>query len=92
MKLKNLKRFWIVSYEDFCENPADLVKSVSEKILHQSFEPEKVDLVLQPFPNANHVKIKTETFHKIQKTLNKLSINHGEERSHEYTKPDGKTG
>jgi len=82
------ERFWILSYEEFCENPADLVKRVSEKILHQSLEPEKVDFDLKSFPNANHVKIKKETFRKIQKTLHKLSMNHGEERSYEYTKAD----
>jgi hypothetical protein len=91
-KLIGDERFWIISYEEFCENPAALIKKVAEKILHQSFEPDKVDLFLRPFPNANLVKIETETFHKIQKTLDKLSLNLEEERSHDYIKVDGKAG
>jgi hypothetical protein len=85
------ERFWIVSYEEFCENPTDLVKRVSEEILHQSLQSEKIDLVLKPFQNANHVKIETETFRKIQKTLYKLSMINGEDISYEYTKADAKT-
>ena len=86
------ERFWIISYEDFCKYPGDLVKRVAKKILHQSFEPEKIDLVLKPFQNANQIKIETETFHKIQKTLYELSLKQEEERSHDYTKADGKAG
>ena len=88
-KIIGEERFWIVSYEEFCANPTDLVKKVSEKILHQPLNPEKVDVILKPFLNANYVKIENETFRKIQKTLLKLSMYHREERSNECTKTDG---
>ena len=91
-KIIGEERFWIISYEEFCENPADLLKKVAEKILHQSLEPEKVDLVMEPFQNANQIKIETDTFHKIQKTLDKLNLKQEEERSHDYTTADRKAG
>ncbi len=83
------ERFWIVSYEEFCANPVDLVKKVSEQILHQSIKSEKIGSVLKPFPNANHIKIEIETFRKIEKKLHQLCMNHREERSHEYTRAGG---
>jgi hypothetical protein len=85
-KIIGEKRFWIVSYEKFCENPVDLVRSVSEKILHRAINSETLKNVLKPFPNANQIKIENDKFREIQTTLHTLSSDHGEKRIYEHTR------
>ena len=80
------ERFWIVSYEKFCENPVDLVRRVSEKILHRAINSETLKNVLKPFPNANQIKIENDKFREIQTTLHTLGSDHGEKRIYEHTR------
>jgi hypothetical protein len=67
------ERFWIVSYEDFCRKPEDLVKRVSEQILDQSVDMDKLRETLKPFITANEVKIEFDLFERIQETFRRLN-------------------
>jgi hypothetical protein len=63
------ERFWIVSYEEFCEQPATLVQRVSEQILGQQINMAEVQATLRPFKNTNRRRIDNALFTKIAQTL-----------------------
>jgi len=65
-------RFWIISYEDFCQNPAELVKRVSEKILRCPFQDQEAARTLKPFTISNKVKMEPELFEKIKLCCEKI--------------------
>jgi hypothetical protein len=66
------QRFWIVSYENFCSHPAQLVMRVAEEILQKPIDEEKLKQNLGPFKNANTIKIETALFKEIQHKLQML--------------------
>jgi len=70
------ERFWIVSYETFCEKPEQLVKKVSEQILHQPIRAETVAQTLKPFHIHNKITLQRELFHKIESTLARMRQQH----------------
>lgn len=61
-------RFWIIQYEDFCQNPAALLQRVYEEILEQP-APESVLAGIEPFRVTNRVRLEPELFQKIEETL-----------------------
>ncbi|HLV34371.1 MAG TPA: sulfotransferase [Spirillospora sp.] len=61
-------RFWIIQYEDFCQNPAALLQRVYEEILKQP-APESVLAGIEPFRVSNRVRLEPELFQKIEETL-----------------------
>lgn len=67
-----LQRFWIISYESFCENPEKLVSRVSKEIIDQQIDETELRQHLKPFKDANTVKIDKALFEKIQDTLQRL--------------------
>src|SRR4030095_3760 len=70
------ERFWIVSYENFCEKPEQLVKRVSEQILNQPIRTETIAQTLKPFQIHNKITLDCELFHKIESTLARLRQQH----------------
>ena len=67
------KRFWIVSYEEFCRRPEELVKRVSEQILEQPIDIERLRATLKPFDISNKIRLDPELFEKIEQTLIRLN-------------------
>ncbi|MFX0196244.1 MAG: hypothetical protein ACFFCW_09000, partial [Candidatus Hodarchaeota archaeon] len=63
------ERFWIISYEDFCKRPEELVKRVSDQILRQPIDIKKLREKLKPFDTANTMKLEPQIFRKIQRIL-----------------------
>ena len=61
-------RFWRVSYEDFCREPATLVKRAAETLWEGPERPE-IDREIQPHRAANRRTLDTETFAKIEELL-----------------------
>lgn len=66
------ERFWIVSYEEFCRRPEELVKRVSEQILNQRIDIEGLRATLKPFDVSNKIRLDPELFEKIEHTLIRL--------------------
>jgi Sulfotransferase family len=66
------EKFWIISYEEFCEKPAILVQRVSEQILGRQINMAEVQATLGPFKNTNRRRIDHELFTKIEQTLLQL--------------------
>jgi hypothetical protein len=64
------ERFWIVQYEEFCQNPSALVEAVSVKVLGQPGPPATR---LPPFTTSNVVRIEPERFRQIAATLERIS-------------------
>ena len=67
-------KFWIISYEDFCKDPAKLVKRVSEDILKTSIHDENKLKTLKPFEIANRVKIDSKIFKEIKHKCGELEM------------------
>jgi hypothetical protein len=65
-------RFWIVEYEQFCEKPEELVQLVSQRVLRQPLDVNKLRKTLKPLQCANIIKSPHELFHQIQSTLEEL--------------------
>jgi hypothetical protein len=65
-------RFWIVSYEEFCKAPHELLKQISEKILHQPFDTQAITNDLKAFNHSNKIRLQADLFEKITKTLVQL--------------------
>jgi hypothetical protein len=65
------ERFWIISYEEFCRAPHELVKKVSEDILKQPFNAEQMASSLKPFDTTNRIK-QPEVFKKIEESFVRL--------------------
>jgi Sulfotransferase family len=68
-------RFWIIPYEQFCEKPEELVQSVSEKILRQPIDIEKIRAALNPFEISQRIRLEPELFEKIEQMLTQLKRN-----------------
>jgi hypothetical protein len=50
-------RFWLVSYEEFCEQPDKLVARAFEEILGQKINGEHIGKNIKPFESANTIKM-----------------------------------
>jgi hypothetical protein len=74
-KIIGPERFWIISYEEFCKKPEQLVKRVSEHILKRPIQAEQIAQTLKPFQINNKMTIKPELFENIKQTFNRLSRN-----------------
>lgn len=61
------ERFWLVSYEEFCQQPAQLVQRVSEQILGQRLDRSTAPCV--PFHHTNRRRIDPALFAHIEQTL-----------------------
>jgi hypothetical protein len=61
-------RFWRVSYEDFCREPATLVKRAAEVLWKDQDRP-AIDREIQPHRAANRRTLDAETFAKIEELL-----------------------
>ncbi len=68
-KLIGTERFRIIRYEDFTENPTELLKEICDGILNIEFNPKEP---LRPFPNANKVQVSDDEFRKIVKTIDEM--------------------
>jgi hypothetical protein len=68
------ERFWVISYEKFCEKPEELVKRVSDQILGQPVQIEKLKEILKPFRISNKVRVESEVFEKIKQTLQRKDV------------------
>lgn len=65
-------RFWIVNYEDLCENPADLIQRVSSQIL----EKDRFDATsIRSISHHNSVRVAEHTFEEIKNRLHELESN-----------------
>jgi hypothetical protein len=67
-------RFWITSYEDFCKDPAALVKRVSEEILQHSVDPGRLQAELQAFKASNRATVDAAILARIRDTLGNRNI------------------
>ena len=64
------RRFWIVRYETFCQNPSDLVEAVAVNVLGR--QPRVTGARLPPFAVSNTVRIPPPRFAEIAATLERL--------------------
>ena len=65
-------RFWIVSYEEFCADPAALVARVSEEILGEPLAPDGLRPNVSPLTCSTSVRVPQETFNALTRTLESL--------------------
>lgn len=61
-------RFWIMPYETFCQDPAQVLRRVYTDILKQPV-PEAALTSIEPFKAANRIKLEPELFQRIETTL-----------------------
>jgi len=61
-------RFWRVSYEQFCDDPAALVARAAERLWNDRERPE-LDLTIEPHRAANRRTLDAETFARIESLL-----------------------
>ncbi len=61
-------RFWIVAYEDFCQNPSALVDRVATRVLGLPQSATR----LPPFTVSNTIRLDPERFRQIADTLSRL--------------------
>jgi hypothetical protein len=66
------ERFWIVPYEEFCNQPTALVTRAAEIILGLSLREEDLMKTLTPFKVSNQIRMEPEIFEKIQTALARL--------------------
>jgi hypothetical protein len=66
------QRFWIVSYEEFCAKPYELVKRVSEHILGKALDSKASNMTLPPLQCSNTIKVAPDIFARIEHTLQRL--------------------
>lgn len=66
------ERFWIVPYEQFCNQPEALVTRAAEKILGVSIPARELTNSLAPFSISNKTRMESEVFERIQTTLSRL--------------------
>jgi hypothetical protein len=64
------RRFWIVQYETFCQDPSALVEAVAVKILGR--QPPAPGDRLPPFAVSNTVRIDPQRFAALAATLQRL--------------------
>lgn len=68
------ERFWIIPYEQFCQQPEALVVQAAEKILGMSIQAAELKKSLAPFSISNKTRMDPEVFEKIKATLSRLWI------------------
>ena len=61
-------RFWRVSYEQFCSDPAALAARAAERLWNVRERPE-LDLTIEPHRAANRRTLDAETFARIESLL-----------------------
>lgn len=66
------KRFWIVSYEEFCLDPNRLINRVAQEILNLPKKELHSLPRVEPFKDNNSLRIDEKLFHKIENTLSEL--------------------
>src|SRR5262249_24464329 len=66
------ERFWVVAYEEFCEQPGALVKKVSERILGQPLKADRLLTADKPFTVSNRVRIEPELFERMRSILSQF--------------------
>ena len=66
------ERFWIVPYEQFCNQPEGLVTRVAEDILGVTIRTQELVKTLAPFTISNKTRMEPEVFEEIQTTLSRL--------------------
>lgn len=59
-------RFWIVNYEDVCENPTDLVNRVATEILQTDLDQQQLKANVPKLRNGNSVKLAQDEFDQIR--------------------------
>ncbi len=62
-------RFRIVSYEDFCQNPGELLARVTEDILGNEYESLGETRSIEPFKINNTIRLESALFEEIERTL-----------------------
>jgi len=67
------ERFWSLSYEEFCDDPAALVERVSQAVLGRPAPADHRDPGLAPFSSSNTIKLDPEQFAELERTLERLS-------------------
>lgn len=67
-------RFWVVSYEEFCQDPRALVNRVAKQIFDWDIRNEDLGGGLSPFTASTKRRVPAETFEKIADGLRALGI------------------
>jgi hypothetical protein len=62
------RRFWVISYEDFCRNPSSLVRRVSEQILGQIVDPTQLR-DLPALKSSNQARLDEALLARIRESL-----------------------
>jgi len=62
-------RFWVVHYEDLCENPQRLIERVSTEILKLDADSSAVNRSLPSLKNGNRTKLPGPEFEKLKQRL-----------------------
>lgn len=62
-------RFRVVSYEEFCREPARLVRKVSEEILGRPLEEDRLPGRIEPFQAQSRRKVPEEDFERLRDLL-----------------------
>lgn len=65
-------RYWIVPYEEFCREPARLVKRLYEEVWGETIEVEKLRARIEPFEISNKIRIDPEVFAEVQQTIARM--------------------
>ena len=65
LRIIGAERFWVVPYELFCSNPEELVRRVSEEILHLPYSGQTIP----QFKSANRIRINRDQFRRIEQEL-----------------------
>lgn len=73
-RLVGADRFWIVPYEQFCQQPEALVARAAESILGISIQATKLRESLAPFKVSNKTRMDPEAFEKMRTTLSQLQV------------------
>lgn len=74
LRLIGPKRFIIVPYEDFCEDPAKWVIKIAGEVLNIIIDEDAIRQDLKPLKVSKSIKINKESFRRIEKTFNNLKI------------------
>ncbi|MEM7129384.1 MAG: sulfotransferase [Chloroflexota bacterium] len=63
------ERFLVVSYENFCQDPASIVEKIGQVLPVGTHDAQRLRAELKPFRSTNHIRIDTEKFEKMQAYL-----------------------
>lgn len=71
-KLIGKEKFWIVSYESFCDQPHVLVERVAREVLKTPIDTGQLRATLKPFKASKRCRIERELFDRFEQKLRHL--------------------